>query len=263
MKYKEFETKQSKRKNNKKEVYSVESIKKKIELNLPSTKELINNNTNFKLSVSNLNLAKIFCIGLGSFKNIISIKQFCFLLTLLEVLNLDKERYNGELSDVVSCFDPSFDNETILVLESFGFLVLKENQKGKYTATEKTLFYMPHCPKLLYENLIYSNWSKSFISNLTVIGNSFSAYSTLKKKKDSSIFYYTDLLLKLFKEEEINFDENLNLKKKFFDTFNNTCLIYFDKKNFDSETNVIEFLDKFDFSYLKEPVNDDDNNEVF
>ena len=36
-----------------------------------------------------------------------------------------------------------------------------------------TLFYMVHCGKALYNNLLWRNWSVGALSNMVIIGNSF------------------------------------------------------------------------------------------
>ena len=39
--------------------------------------------------------------------------------------------------------------------------------------TGRTLFYMPHCGKALYNNLLWANWTPELLTNLLIIGNSF------------------------------------------------------------------------------------------
>ena len=36
-----------------------------------------------------------------------------------------------------------------------------------------TVFYMPHCGKALYNNLLWANWQPELLSLLTIVGNSF------------------------------------------------------------------------------------------
>lgn len=38
---------------------------------------------------------------------------------------------------------------------------------------EATVFYMVHCGKALYNNLLWRNWSPAALSKLVIIGNSF------------------------------------------------------------------------------------------
>lgn len=47
-------------------------------------------------------------------------------------------------------------------------------QEGKHGVDgAATLFYMVHCGKALYNNLLWSNWSPAALSKLVIIGNSF------------------------------------------------------------------------------------------
>lgn len=47
-------------------------------------------------------------------------------------------------------------------------------QEGKHGIEgAATLFYMVHCGKALYNNLLWSNWSPAALSKLVIIGNSF------------------------------------------------------------------------------------------
>lgn len=46
-------------------------------------------------------------------------------------------------------------------------------QEGKRPIEEPTVFYMIHCGKALYNNLLWSNWSAEALSKMVIIGNSF------------------------------------------------------------------------------------------
>lgn len=48
-------------------------------------------------------------------------------------------------------------------------------QEGKRLASRPTLFYLMHCGKALYNNLLWKNWSTQCLPRLSVIGNSFSS----------------------------------------------------------------------------------------
>jgi hypothetical protein len=47
-------------------------------------------------------------------------------------------------------------------------------QEGKRQCEKTTVFYMPHCGKSLYNNLLFANWSPDRLCQLIIIGNSFS-----------------------------------------------------------------------------------------
>lgn len=76
-------------------------------------------------------------------------------------------------------------NERILVQE-LGFQLLETNhnsnqrnkQMGLWSCdTTPTIFFMPHCPKGLYQNLLWANWSAACLNRIVIIGNSFEGYA--------------------------------------------------------------------------------------
>jgi len=50
-------------------------------------------------------------------------------------------------------------------------------QEGKKRSEERTLFYMLHCGKALYNNLVWANWNPVHLNNTIIIGNSFTGMS--------------------------------------------------------------------------------------
>ena len=76
-------------------------------------------------------------------------------------------------------------NEKSLVQE-LGFLLLETNhnsnlanmQMGLWSCdTTPTIFFMPHCPKGLYQNILWANWSAACLNRIVIIGNSFEGYA--------------------------------------------------------------------------------------
>ncbi|KAK3753267.1 hypothetical protein QZH41_015210, partial [Actinostola sp. cb2023] len=47
--------------------------------------------------------------------------------------------------------------------------------EAKRSVSQPTLFYMPHCSKLLYNNVLWANWGPS-LKNVVIFGNGFSSY---------------------------------------------------------------------------------------
>ncbi|XP_034026044.1 SRR1-like protein isoform X2 [Thalassophryne amazonica] len=111
-------------------------------------------------------LMECVCYGLGSFSSCASARyQLAMLLLLLEV---------GKIP-LKSCFvyDPVFSAGERNVLRELGLTVLTQNEEGKWLAAKPTLFYLMHCGKALYNNLLWKNWSTEALPRLTIIGNSF------------------------------------------------------------------------------------------
>lgn len=114
-----------------------------------------------------LNANKIFeiiCYGLGRFSQCRSSKyQLAFLVLL-------KRHYNCQ----VYLYDPLFLKKEIEILKKLELDVIETNEEGKHTISDNiTLVYMPHCPKQLVNNFLYSNWNKN-LSNCILLTNSFS-----------------------------------------------------------------------------------------
>ncbi|XP_074869064.1 SRR1-like protein isoform X2 [Carettochelys insculpta] len=106
------------------------------------------------------------CYGIGNFSScVISRYQLAFLLLLLEKLQIPKSQ--------CYIFDPLFSQLEIGVLNDLGITVVLQNEEGKHHIHEFTIFYMIHCGKALYNNLLWSNWSVDALSKMIIIGNSF------------------------------------------------------------------------------------------
>jgi hypothetical protein len=69
------------------------------------------------------------------------------------------------------------------LLVELGVTVLTANDKGKLAFEDlSTLFFMPHCPKRLYENVTWSNWHD--LHHTAIVGNSLINHvNTLSSKK--------------------------------------------------------------------------------
>jgi hypothetical protein len=47
----------------------------------------------------------------------------------------------------------------------------EEEDSGSSGGGSKALFFMPHCPRRLYSNLLWANWRPRALSSLAVAGN--------------------------------------------------------------------------------------------
>uniref|UniRef100_A0A669PM08 SRR1 domain containing n=1 Tax=Phasianus colchicus TaxID=9054 RepID=A0A669PM08_PHACC len=105
------------------------------------------------------------CYGLGRFAACPTARlQLAFLLLLLEMLAVPPSR--------CFLFDPAFSELELAALEALGLRLLPENEEGKHSINgSPTLFYMVHCGKALYNNLLWRNWSVGALSNMVIIGN--------------------------------------------------------------------------------------------
>ncbi len=152
----------------------------------------------------------IICLGMGDVANKIK-RRNCVaknqLHLILDVIEKGKKDNVISKDAVIYAYDPISSEEDIDVLQSHGIGILntilmdgsdddqqpkaiplkrgivKESEEGKYIVSDKTLFFMPHCPFRLYSNLLWANWSKLSLSNILIIGNSFKEYDARTIKK--------------------------------------------------------------------------------
>uniref|UniRef100_A0A8D0KRJ1 SRR1 domain containing n=1 Tax=Strix occidentalis caurina TaxID=311401 RepID=A0A8D0KRJ1_STROC len=111
--------------------------------------------------------ARCVCYGLGRFSGCpVARAQLAFLLLLLEELGVPPGR--------CSLFDPAFSAREAAALGHLGLRLLPENEEGKHDVEgSATLFYMVHCGKALYNNLLWRNWSAGALARMVIVGNSF------------------------------------------------------------------------------------------
>lgn len=125
------------------------------------------------LLLNNPKIEEIVCLGLGSIGEcIISRYQFAVLLYL-------KERFNV---NVLVC-DPILTKSECDILKEFDCQIT-ENIEGKHSVKKDltTVFYLPHCPKQLTNNLLWKNWGLQ-LSNCLLIANSFDKIVETNTKK--------------------------------------------------------------------------------
>ena len=114
--------------------------------------------------VSEQSVKEIICLGIGKISEDIIAKH------QLEFISIIKEKFQ---IDSIKFYDPVLDQNDRSILDFFNYEVLLDNREGKYTIEHPTIFYLPHCPKQITNNLLYSNWNIEGLKNLILICNSF------------------------------------------------------------------------------------------
>ena len=110
---------------------------------------------------------KIISLGVGDPCSSLSARtQLSFVLKVCKECGIEENIY----SDPVLC------PECSRFLSNMGFII-DPDKAGKYEFSSDTLFFMPHCPRFLFHNLLVSNWSLDQIRKLFILGNSFAGYS--------------------------------------------------------------------------------------
>ncbi|XP_066989089.1 SRR1-like protein [Macrobrachium rosenbergii] len=123
----------------------------------------------------------------------------------------------------VEVYDPAFTEVDVEVLKKLCFTVIENNEEGKRKIKIPTIFYMPHCGKGLYNNLLWTNWDYECLSKCVIVGNSF---STINENIPERILrkYYKFILLStgffheypvkaLVKEDNIFNDTSIHVVK--------------------------------------------------
>ena len=73
-------------------------------------------------------------------------------------------------------YDPVHKQQEKEIIKQLGYNVLTENDvKRHYIISENTkvLFYLPHCPKALTNNILKANWCRRSLASAYILGNSF------------------------------------------------------------------------------------------
>ncbi|KAM7018210.1 SRR1-like protein [Tautogolabrus adspersus] len=155
------------------------------------------------------------CYGLGSFSSCVSARyQLAMLLLLLDSGQIPLKN--------CSVYDPVFSSGERDVLRELELTVLMENEEGKHSATRPTLFYLMHCGKALYNNLLWKNWSPQRLPQLIIIGNSFSGMKDRTIEREFKCDYsYISQTVPVCEETQ------LPCPARLIDIFNDTAVITF------------------------------------
>ena len=125
----------------------------------------------------------IIAYGVGRF-----IETDAALLQLACALQLRRDVDAGCVRGRLQLFEPLLSDVERRSARALGFELIERNELGWRPISQcpsdasasspprRTLFFMPHCPKWLYHNVLASNWSPPSLRRLVVLGNSFSVY---------------------------------------------------------------------------------------
>lgn len=141
-------------------------------------------------------------------------------------------------------FDPCMSTQEAELLVAKDVLIISENEKGKRIVDAPTFFFMPHCPMMLYTNVLHTNWEH--LEHVIILGNSLSTYAN--RLESSSGVKLLQVLQPHWGEQALPMSkEDLADMPGYFEKgFNDSVLISFEKK-------------KDDLSWPEPPeLNDDD-----
>ncbi|KAG5683668.1 hypothetical protein PVAND_012935 [Polypedilum vanderplanki] len=169
----------------------------------------------FAETIKNRLIEEIICLGIGKISECIIAKhQFAFILIIKEKFNIQYLKF----------YDPIHSLKDKNILKSFDCEILKENKEAKYIADKLSLFYLPHCPKQITNNLLYKNWNAASLNNLIIICNSFKSIieATPERFLRPNAHYIIEI------DPFVN-ERELENCYKFTDIFNDFSIHTFDK----------------------------------
>lgn len=157
---------------------------------------------------------QILCFGLGRFSTCSTSRfQLAYILLIKEYFKIKTASFS----------DPIFSSHELLLLESLNCQVITENLEGKYQIENNniTIFYLPHCPKQLTNNILWKNWGLQ-LQNIILIGNSFD--SLISSTPERILKSNAEFLLKINPfVRELHLENNF----KYSDIFNDTSIHLF------------------------------------
>ena len=149
----------------------------------------------------------VYCFGLGHFSDSVTAKyQFALLLCIQERFNIAE----------VQLSDPVFYRcERDLLSQHFHLEVLSQNSECRQPCSQPSLVFLPHCPKQMTNNLLFSNWEPRMLSNLFLISNSLSNINNNEdlyfiKTVNREKFVEESCLRNIFKYQDIFNDLSLH-----------------------------------------------------
>lgn len=162
---------------------------------------------------------QIVCFGLGSLSSYISRYQLALGVLL-------QRRFQAQ----THFSDPCFTEQDATVLQKYQCSVLRENLEGKYKVAADpdyvTIFYLPHCPKQLTNNLLWKNWSVEQLSKIYLIANSF---ESILERSTSKVIQENAGFIEKISPYSIEFQ--LPEFEQAFEAFNDLALIKFERLN--------------------------------
>ena len=168
---------------------------------------LNNNNNNNNISKK---FSRIILLGLGHFcqsNSLSSLLQLGLILELIKEESLfdivNKEDEKNEMNMFI--YDPIMSINDKKLCSLLGISVIVNDKIHLRPVVDmddmnKTLFYMPHCPYLLYNHIIWTNWKPSCLMNIVIFGNSFESYRLRHIDKSCSRWDCIELLSDIISE---------------------------------------------------------------
>ncbi len=161
-----------------------------------------------------LGVHELVCLGIGSFsRSTASRYQLALALLLRDEIRTPSDSGAvdapaGEARPAMSVYDPVLSALERQCLAGAGCALLQSNDEGRCVASVRTLYFMPHCGRQLYSNLLRANWGREGLQRCAVLGNSFGAYAAaLSDARTDAVTSWCALARATCHVEEVNCGE--------------------------------------------------------
>lgn len=161
----------------------------------------------------NRSIQNIVCYGLGSISTSVAARYQLALLLLMQ-------EFTKSSSPLL--YDPIFSELDWKILNHFNCRAIQKNEEGKHKIQKRTLFYMPHCGRPLYNSILWANWSPNKLNDVILIGNSFNNFVFSLPQETLNKFSY------LCRVKSAVTEYNVPNIFRFQDIFNNMSIHIFD-----------------------------------
>ena len=105
--------------------------------------------------------------GLGRLNSEHRHMQFAFALLLRDKFKLVND---------IEVYDPMHSAVERMAIEAFNCTCLTINEHCKRKVDRPTLFFMPHLPFYLFDNVLKANWGPANLKKILILGNAFSGF---------------------------------------------------------------------------------------
>jgi len=211
---------------------------KEVDPSTEAIKSILTKQTMFQRKLSRTPLAEallskgldfqiVVMYGLGTISSPRVQLQLALICLLLEHAKATSDSKESRSLQAFS-YDPCHTALDKAIISALGINVMASNNKGycdfgSSMSSERIFFYMPHCERWLYSNVIEHYWS--CLERIQILGNSFNGYAARSSEDD-----WVQRALDLCEEETFSLDsgpESTLHSSVMFEAFNDTRLIRF------------------------------------
>ena len=133
-------------------------------------------------NINNINIGQIVCYGIGNISQTSttyfapSLWQLACAVAVQRHFDVTAQEHHSPPPPpppmMMRLYDPCASAVEIhFVRQVLLMTVPEENERGSYPVASSTLFFMPHCPARLYENVVWSNYQNDG-NDVWILGNS-------------------------------------------------------------------------------------------